>query len=148
MPLSDLEEASGTELLKGRVLLVEDNLVNQMVGVAMLESLGLDVVSSETGEEALAKLAVSPFSLVLMDCHMPVMDGYEATHRIREAEQRNGRPRMPIVALTANAFKSDVERCLAAGMDAHLAKPYSTKQLRAALAPWLQGAHAGLLRRR
>ena len=148
MPLNDLEGASSTELLKGRVLLVEDNLVNQMVGVAMLESLGLDVVSSDNGEEALAKLAVTPFALVLMDCHMPVMDGYEATHRIREAEQRNGRPRMPIVALTANAFKNDVERCLAAGMDAHLAKPYSTKQLRAALAPWLQGADARLLRRR
>ena len=148
MPLNDLEGASSTELLEGLVLLVEDNLVNQMVGVAMLESLGLEVVSSENGEEALAKLAETPFALVLMDCHMPVMDGYEATHRIREAEQRNGRPRMPIVALTANAFKNDVERCLAAGMDAHLAKPYSTKQLRAVLAPWLQGADARLLRRR
>lgn len=144
MPLNDLEGASSAELLTGRVLLVEDNLVNQMVGVAMLESLGLDVVASENGEEALAKLAVTPFALVLMDCHMPVMDGYEATHRIREAERRNGRPRMPIVALTANAFTNDVDRCLAAGMDAHLAKPYSTKQLRAALARWLQGTHAGL----
>lgn len=148
MPLDDLEEASSAERLKGRVLLVEDNLVNQMVGVAMLESLGLDVVSSENGEDALAKLAVTPFELVLMDCHMPVMDGYEATHRIREAELRNGRPRTPIVALTANAFKNDVDRCLAAGMDAHLAKPYSTKQLRAVLGPWLQGAHAGVVLRR
>jgi CheY-like chemotaxis protein len=144
MPLNDLEGASSTELLTGRVLLVEDNLANQIVGAAMLESLGLEVVSSENGVEALAKLAVTPFALVLMDCHMPVMDGYEATHRIREAEHRGGLPRMPIVALTANAFKNDVDRCLAAGMDAHLAKPYSTKQLRAALAPWLQGAHAGL----
>ncbi len=148
MPLNDLEGASSTELLKGRVLLVEDNLVNQMVGVAMLESLGLDVVSSENGEEALAKLEVTPFAVVLMDCHMPVMDGYEATHRIREAERRNGRPRLPIVALTANAFTNDVDRCLAAGMDAHLAKPYSTKQLRAALAPWLQEARAALHRHR
>ena len=148
MPLNALEGASSTELLTGRVLLVEDNLVNQMVGVAMLESLGLDVVSSENGKEALAKLAVTSFALVLMDCHMPVMDGYEATHRIREAEHRNGHPRMPIVALTANAFKNDVNRCLAAGMDAHLAKPYSTQQLRMALAPWLQGAHVEPLRRR
>ena len=147
MPLDDLDGASSTERLTGRVLLVEDNLVNQMVGVAMLESLGLDVVSSENGEDALAKLAAKSFAMVLMDCHMPVMDGYEATHRIREAERRNGRPRMPIVALTANAFKNDVDRCMAAGMDGHLAKPYSTKQLRATLAPWLQGAHAGLLRR-
>jgi len=119
----------------------------QVGRVAMLESLGLDVVSSENGEDALAKLAAKSFAMVLMDCHMPVMDGYEATHRIREAERRNGRPRMPIVALTANAFKNDVDRCMAAGMDGHLAKPYSTKQLRATLAPWLQGAHAGLLRR-
>lgn len=138
MPLNDLEMASSTEPLNGRVLLVEDNLVNQMVGVAMLESLGLDVVSSENGEEALAKLAVMPFNMVLMDCHMPVMDGYETTHRIREAESRQGHPRIPIVALTANAFENDVNRCLAAGMDAHLSKPYSTKQLRAAIAPWLQ----------
>jgi signal transduction histidine kinase/CheY-like chemotaxis protein len=148
MPLADLEGAPSTEPLKGRVLLVEDNLVNQMVGAAMLESLGLEVVSSENGVEALARLAATPFALVLMDCHMPVMDGYEATHRIREAERRNGRPRMPIVALTANAFKNDVDRCLAAGMDAHLAKPYSTKQLRAVIAPWLQGAHAGRAARR
>jgi len=142
MPLNDLEGASSTGHLQGRVLLVEDNLVNQMVGVAMLESLGLDVVAAENGEDALAKMAVSPFTLVLMDCHMPVMDGYETTHRIREAERRGGRPRIPIVALTANAFKNDIDRCLAAGMDAHLAKPYSTKQLRAALGSWLQGAHA------
>lgn len=75
------------------------------------------------------------------------MDGYEATHRIREAERLNGYSRMPIVALTANAFKNDVDRCLAAGMDAHLAKPCSTKQLLAAVAPWLQRA-AELLHRR
>jgi signal transduction histidine kinase/ActR/RegA family two-component response regulator len=138
MPLNDLENGSSTERLNGRILLVEDNLVNQMVGVAMLESLGLDIVSAENGEEALAKLAVMPFAMVLMDCHMPVMDGYETTHRIREAESRNGHRRIPIVALTANAFENDVDRCLAAGMDAHLSKPYSTKQLRAAIAPWLE----------
>ena len=145
MPLNELDDPSTTEPLKGRVLLVEDNLVNQLVGVAMLESLGLDVVTSENGEEALAKLAEMPFAMVLMDCHMPVMDGYEATHRIREAERLDGNARMPILALTANAFKNDVDRCLAAGMDAHLAKPYSTKQLRAAIAPWLQEAHDGNL---
>lgn len=139
MPLGKLEGASSSDRLEGLVLLVEDNLVNQMVGIAMLESLGLEVVSAANGEEALAKLAVTPFALVLMDCHMPVMDGYEAAHRIREAERCNGQPRIPIIALTANAFKNDVDRCLAAGMDAHVAKPYSTLQLRAAIAPWLQG---------
>jgi signal transduction histidine kinase/ActR/RegA family two-component response regulator len=147
MPLNELDDASTNERLTGRVLLVEDNLVNQMVGIAMLESLGLDVASSENGEEALRKMAETPFELVLMDCHMPVMDGYEATHRIREAESHDGRPRMPIIALTANAFANDVERCLAAGMDAHLAKPYSTKQLRAAIEPWLgHGARASVQR--
>lgn len=147
MPLNELEDESTTERLQGRVLLVEDNLVNQMVGIAMLESLGLDVVYADNGQDALVKMTEMSFAAVLMDCHMPVMDGYEATHRIREAESRDGRPRMPVVALTANAFKNDVDRCLAAGMDAHLAKPYSTKQLRAALAPWLQGDHAAPHRR-
>jgi len=70
---------------------------------------------------------------------MPVMDGYEATHRMREAERQNGRPRTPVIALTANAFSSDVERCLAAWMDAHLAKPYTIEQLRAIIVPWLPG---------
>jgi CheY-like chemotaxis protein len=142
MPLDVLEDESTIERLKGRVLLVEDNLVNQIVGVAMLESLGLDVVATSNGEEALAKMAEMPFELVLMDCHMPVMDGYEATRRIREAERCGDRRRMPIVALTANAFRSDVDRCLSVGMDAHLAKPYSSKQLRSAIAPWLKGAAA------
>jgi signal transduction histidine kinase/ActR/RegA family two-component response regulator len=142
MPQDEPVDASSTERLTGRVLLVEDNLVNQMVGRAMLESLGLEVFASENGEEALLKMATMSFSAVLMDCHMPVMDGYEATRRIRETEGRYGRHRVPIVALTANAFHSDIDRCLDTGMDAHLAKPYSTKQLRAALAPWLQGAPA------
>jgi CheY-like chemotaxis protein len=148
MPLNELEGESSHGRLSGRVLLVEDNLVNQMVGIAMLESLGLEVAAAENGEEALLKMAETPFELVLMDCHMPVMDGYETTHRIREDESSHGRPRMPIVALTANAFTNDVDRCLAAGMDAHLAKPYSTQQLRTALAPWFPGEHAGPRRRR
>ena len=142
MPLDALEDESTIERLKGRVLLVEDNLVNQIVGVAMLESLGLDVVAANNGEEALEKIAEMSFELVLMDCHMPVMDGYEATRRIREAERRGDRRRMPVVALTANAFRNDVDRCLSVGMDAHLAKPYSSKQLRSAIAPWLKGTAA------
>jgi len=77
-----------------------------------------------------------------MDCHMPVMDGYEATRRIREAERCGDRRRMPVVALTANAFRNDIDRCLSAGMDAHLAKPFSSKQLRSTVAPWLKGSAA------
>jgi len=129
--------AASTAPLHGRVLLVEDNSVNRLVGTAMLEAFGLEVIVAEDGEEALARLADTAFALVLMDCQMPVMDGYEATQRLRESERLAGRARLPVVALTANAFSSDVERCLAAGMDAHLGKPYSIGALRAAIAPWL-----------
>jgi len=122
-----------------RVMLVEDNSVNRLIGSAMLEAMGLEVVLAEQGEEALAKLATRPVAVVLMDCLMPVMDGYEATQRLREAERLNGWPRTPVIALTANVFSDDVERCLAAGMDAHLAKPYSIDQLRATIAPWIPG---------
>lgn len=75
---------------------------------------------------------------------MPVMDGYEATRRIREFERLGSRPRTPVIALTANAFSGDVERCLAAGMDAHLAKPYTIEQLRAVIVPWLPSGMASV----
>ena len=135
----DLAEPALAEGLSGRVLLVEDNPVNQMVGIAMLESFGLEVVVSDNGEEALAKITETTFVIVLMDCQMPVLDGYDATRRLRETERRDSLARLPVIALTANAFKSDVARCLAAGMDGHLAKPYSANQLREAITPWLQG---------
>ena len=141
-PLNGSADPTSTEGLSGRVLLVEDNPVNQMVGISMLESLGLEVVATDNGEAALAKMAETAFAMVLMDCQMPVLDGYDATRRLRETECRNSLPRMPVIALTANAFKSDVARCLAAGMDGHLAKPYSAKQLREVITPWLQGAAA------
>jgi signal transduction histidine kinase/CheY-like chemotaxis protein len=130
-------DPAGKAPLSGRVLLVEDNSVNRLVGSAMLESLGLEVASAENGEIALAMLASGTFAAVLMDCQMPVMDGYEATQRIREREKMTGAKRMPIIALTANALRADVERCLAAGMDAHLGKPFNLGQLRAVVAPWL-----------
>lgn len=130
------------EPLSGRVLLVEDNNVNRLVGSAMLQSLGLEVLLAEHGEEALGMLADAVVEAVLMDCQMPVMDGYEATRRIRESERSGSRPRTPVIALTANAFSGDVERCLAAGMDAHLAKPYTIEQLRAVIVPWLPSGMA------
>jgi CheY-like chemotaxis protein/anti-sigma regulatory factor (Ser/Thr protein kinase) len=133
---------SRPEELSGRVLLVEDNSVNRLVGTAMLEALGLTVVVAEDGEEALAVLSNTTVDLVLMDCQMPVMDGYEATHRLRELERLTGAPRLPVIALTANALSGDVERCLAAGMDAHLAKPFMIDQLRALIEPWLSAARA------
>ena len=126
--------------LSGKVLLVEDVPVNRVIAEQMLKALGLEVIEAEDGERALAMLAACPVSLVLMDCQMPVMDGFTATQRVREREAAGGGPRTPIIALTANALSGDEERCRAAGMDGYIAKPYTLAQLRAALTPWLGGA--------
>jgi CheY-like chemotaxis protein len=112
-----------------RVLLVEDNAVNQEVARAMLQELGVAVVSAWSGEEALEKLAADRFEVVLMDCQMPKLDGYATTSRFREWEKENQRPRTPIVALTANALSGDAEKCFAAGMDRYLSKPFTSDQL-------------------
>jgi CheY-like chemotaxis protein len=106
----------------------------------MLEAMGLEVVLAENGVIALTRLAEGSFAAVLMDCQMPLMDGYETTRRIREIEHLDGGPHMPVIALTANAFSGDVQRCLAAGMDAHLAKPFDMKSLQAMLSPWVADA--------
>jgi signal transduction histidine kinase/ActR/RegA family two-component response regulator len=121
--------------LEGRVLLAEDNPVNAMVSVASLQRLGLVVHVVDDGHAALAELQQRPGShdLVLMDCHMPGLDGFEATRRLRDWEEANGRPRLPVVALTANALEGDRERSLEAGMDDHLAKPYRLDDLYATL---------------
>jgi CheY-like chemotaxis protein len=124
--------------LAGQVLLVEDNPVNRLVAAAMLERLGLQVLAAEQGEQALAHLTRPAAGLraVLMDCQMPVLDGFETTRRLREMEEVQRRPRLPVIALTANALASDVQRCFAAGMDAHLTKPFTLQQLHDVLAPW------------
>ncbi len=113
-----------------RILLVEDNLVNQRIAQHALQRLDAVVTIANHGAEALERIAATAFDAVLMDCQMPVMDGYTATRRIREAEHRNptGR-RLPIIALSANVMHEDRERCLAAGMDAHLAKPLEIRRL-------------------
>ena len=123
--------------LMGVVLVVEDNDVNRMIACQMLSSLGLSFVEANDGREALAKLEAQPVDLVLMDCQMPVMDGYTATQAIRLREAKLGLPRLPVLALTANAFGEDALRTQAAGMDAHLSKPYTREQLRAMLKAWL-----------
>jgi len=123
--------------LAGTVLVVEDNPVNRLVAEEMLHSLGLHVIEAHDGAQALTLLAHTHVDLVLMDCQMPVMDGYTATRHIREREALLQLPRLPIMALTANAYEEDAAQALAAGMDAHLAKPYSRDQLRATLATWL-----------
>ena len=103
-PLDDSDDAVSTDNLSGLVLLVEDNPVNQMVGIAMLESLGLEVVATDNGDQALAKLADIAFAVVLTDCQMPVLDGYDATRRLRETERRDGLPRLPVIALTGSCL--------------------------------------------
>jgi CheY-like chemotaxis protein len=114
--------------LRGRVLLAEDNVINQQVAQAMLASLGFSVDIANNGEEALARLQTQTFDIVLMDCHMPVMDGYQATAALRQHELTGDR-RLPVVALTANAMLGDREQCIAVGMDDYLAKPYTRAQL-------------------
>jgi two-component system, sensor histidine kinase and response regulator len=125
------------------VLLAEDSSINAEIATALLNDLGCTVVRAADGEEAVKAFKAERFDLVLMDCHMPQMDGFEATQRIREFEaQRANDPRWrcqartPIVALTANSLSGDRERCLAAGMDDHVAKPFRRAQLRRAVAQW------------
>ncbi|AAZ97221.1 Multi-sensor Hybrid Histidine Kinase [Thiobacillus denitrificans ATCC 25259] len=117
-----------------RVLLVEDNPVNQQVAQAMLAKLGLATTVASDGREAVDLVASRAFDAVLMDCQMPVMDGYEATRAIR----RLPGARLPVIALTANALHGDRQKCLDSGMDDFLPKPYSLAQLQATLARWLR----------
>ena len=134
---SALGALDGPSALGGDVLLVEDNDVNRMIARETLLSLGLNVLEATNGREALEVLSGRPVDLVLMDCLMPVMDGYETTQEIRRREAEQGMPRVPIIALTANAFDEDAARSRAVGMDGHLAKPYSRSQLRDMLRAWL-----------
>ena len=119
---------------RARILLVEDNPVNQLVAKGMLAKLGCQVQVASQGAEALECLEQDEFDLVLMDCNMPVMDGYEASRRIRQS----GRwPELPIVALTANAMPEERERCRAAGMNDYLAKPFRREELLALVDHWV-----------
>jgi signal transduction histidine kinase/CheY-like chemotaxis protein len=127
----------GSTDLMGVVMVVEDNDVNRMLACEMLRTLGVDVVEAADGRQALEQLERHTVDLVLMDCHMPVMDGYAATRAIRRREDELGLPRLPVIAATADAFSEDAELSRAAGMDAHLAKPYTREQLRELLATWL-----------
>jgi CheY-like chemotaxis protein/HPt (histidine-containing phosphotransfer) domain-containing protein/anti-sigma regulatory factor (Ser/Thr protein kinase) len=123
-----------------RVLVVEDNSVNREVALATLLSLGVEVHTANGGQEALSLLARESFDAVLMDCQMPDLDGYETTKRFREWEAENARNRTPVIALTANALQGDEERCLAAGMDQYVGKPFTREELREALAFWPKAA--------
>jgi len=121
-----------------RVLLADDNAVNQMVATHLLRKLGAHVHCAGNGVEALQALRDADFDLVLMDCQMPQMDGYEATRRLREGSGSCRDPGIPVIALTANAFATDRERCLAAGMDDYLSKPIDRIRLEESIRRVLQ----------
>ena len=126
-----------------KALLVEDNPINQELGIAMLESLGCRVVLADTGIKAIEARENEPFDIIFMDCQMPEMDGYEVTRIIRKREReavkpgQEGKPADIIIALTANALMGDREKCLAAGMDDYLAKPFTILQIHKVLSAWL-----------
>jgi CheY-like chemotaxis protein len=123
-----------------RVLLAEDNHVNQTVARQMLERLGCAVDCVENGRAALNALERQRYDLVFMDCQMPEMDGYEATRRLRAREAEQG-GHVIVLALTANAMEGDRERCLASGMDDHLTKPLKLRVLADTLERWTAPGH-------
>ncbi|MBO3707073.1 MAG: response regulator [Candidatus Accumulibacter sp.] len=125
-------------LAGARVLVAEDNAVNREIAAAILEGLGCVVELAEDGAQAVVAARAGAHDAILMDCQMPLMDGYAASRAIRRDEQAGGRAAVPIIALTANALAGDREQCLAAGMDEHVAKPVTREQLAAALRRHLQ----------
>jgi len=124
--------------LSGEVLLVEDNEVNAFIASMTLESLGIKCHHARQGDIAVKWCQERSFDVILMDCEMPVMDGFEAARRIRDIEEQDpARGRTPIVALTAHALSGDRENCLAHGMDEYLTKPFDRHTLAVALSRWL-----------
>jgi len=128
---TDIQHQSHPDFSDYHLLVAEDNLVNQMLLEAILESLGVRFVIVADGQAALDSMATQRFDLVLMDCQMPVVDGLSAT-----AIARARGDKMPIVALTANAMKGDRERCIAAGMDDYLTKPFNTTDIVSLIETW------------
>ena len=129
--------AGARKKIDGRILLVEDNLVNQEVTLGMLSVHGCRADVAGNGREALDAIAAGEYDLVLMDCMMPVMDGYEATRTLRAREKETRGKRLTVVALTANAMEGDSDSCLAVGMDDYLSKPFTIGRLGDMLAKWL-----------
>ena len=115
-----------------RALLVEDNKINQLVGVKQLQKIGYLVDVAGNGLEAVEASKRDTYGVILMDCQMPGMDGYEATRKIRELEAGQNLPHARIIAMTASVMKEDRDRCLAAGMDDYISKPVDSDELRKA----------------
>lgn len=137
-PVAQDTEGSGAELHhSGRILVAEDNQVNQLIICAQLKKLGHRVTTVINGQEAIDALEHASFDLVFMDCQMPVLDGYQATRQIRKM-QDGALGHLPIIALTANAMREDKERCLAAGMDDYVSKPFTPKILSEVVRAWMQ----------
>ena len=136
-PAPSRRAPTGERKLAGRILLAEDNVVNQAVAVGMLEHMGLEVEVAANGEIAADKVASERYDVVLMDCQMPVLDGFDATRRIRAWELESFERPVAIVALTANALKGDREKCLEAGMNDYLSKPFTAEELYSVLSLWV-----------
>jgi signal transduction histidine kinase/CheY-like chemotaxis protein len=135
-----LPAPAGSEFVGARILLVEDNPVNQLVARRILQALAVEVTLANNGREALEHLVGRSFDLVLMDCHMPIMDGFATTRAIRDQERRKGgATRLPIIALTANVMSEDRELCRESGMDAHIGKPIDSAELVRCLESFLGG---------
>jgi PAS domain S-box-containing protein len=139
--LDGRDRAPPKSALRARVLLVEDNLVNQRVAERVLSRAGFEVVVSDNGRSALDQIETSAFDLVLMDCQMPEMDGFEATIELRRREELTER-RTPIIALTAGAMEDDRRQCLDAGMDDYVSKPFRPMDLIAVVEKWCAGRRA------
>ena len=133
---------ANTDAPRPRVLLAEDNAVNQQVALAMLQQCNVEVDVAHDGSQAVEAYLRASYALILMDCHMPVMDGFEALLKIRAMEETatddKAKPRTPIVAVTANALLGDRERCIAAGFNDYLAKPYRMQELKKLVADWIK----------
>jgi len=126
-----LNGGTGMALMENapRILLAEDSPANILVATTILECLGYYCETAQTGEEALVKLRNAPFDLILMDVQMPVLDGYSTTRIIRQNEAQNNKPHIPIIGITAHALAGDKEKCLQAGMNDYIAKPFRQEEL-------------------
>lgn len=133
----DQSDLSRTSFSGIRILLAEDNTINQLVAKSIFQNFGIDVEVAGNGAEAVELIQKEPFDLIFMDIQMPQMDGLTATGEIRRMEESSGQPRVPIVAMTAHALKGDRERLLAEGMDDYIAKPISIDILLEVLHRWL-----------